>query len=83
MHVCLLIFYDIVHCLPGLYHQADSCLISVEGGKISSQMRDIVCSVGPYFYQMNPPDKRGFVQKQRSPLKMTDTIGMTQENKTQ
>lgn len=46
-------------------------------------MRDIVCSVGPYFYQMNPPDKRGFVQKQRSPLKMTDTIGMTQKNKTQ
>lgn len=74
MHVCLLIFYYLVHCLPVLDHQADSCLISVEGGKISSQMRDIVCWEGPYFYQMNPADKGGFVQKQRSPLKMTETL---------
>lgn len=49
MHACLLIIFNLVHCLPVPFPQADSHLVSVEAGQISSQMRGIACSVGSYF----------------------------------
>lgn len=63
-----------MHCLPVPYHEADGYLISVEVGQISSPVRGIICLVGSYFYQMNPPEKKGLGQKPRNPLKMTVTL---------